>query len=483
VLSSNKKIGVSVKKNNLVLCAALLALISLSLYSQPVSLAQCRKQALISNRNIKIAQESVASAESNKKASTAFFFPKIDLLATYSYFPKPVKYEMELGLKEKLSQFLTGMAQLNPAVTTDPFFQTLTQMGGALPSNLELKLGEKNNYLASFSLAQPVFTGGKIIQQYKISKYLENIAQQTASSTEEEIIEKTDEYYYKLLSVKEKINLAQKYVDMIKSHLNDLNNMQEAGLITQNEILKAKVKLNEAELNLFKAQNGYTLASMALNQIIGNPLNTEISPADSVITITEIDYNKLNPQKRSEIAMLENLIKINNSLKNVAFSSYLPNIVLQANYAFINPNPFNSFENEFGSTWQINLVGQWEIFHANERYHRLSEAKHAERIAQYKLDDAKEMIQLDIEQNKLKLNEALKRVEMTNTGVKQAEDNLRICNDKFKEGLISASEVLDAQTLWTQAVSNKIEADTDYCMSITKLYKALGILKESNLGE
>lgn len=480
-----KKNGVIVKKKGMILLCGLILSIGISNASESVSLFQCRKQALKNNKNIQIAQESKSMAMNNRKASFTYFMPTVNLMADYTRLEKQIKYDLDLKLKEKMTAFLTGMAQANPVVTTDPFFQTLQQMGSALPSKISLSMGEKNNYVGSLSLTQPLFTGGKIVQQYKISKYLEDIAEEQCKMSEEEVIEKTDEYYYKLVTVKEKMKLASKYLEMIQSHLSDLNNMKEAGLITDNEVLKAKVKLNEAELNLYKAQNGCSLARMALNQIIGNPVYTDIEPTDSLVVrrdIKETDTNKAI-ENRSEIKLLENSMKISNSLVNVSRSSYMPNILLQGNYTFLNPNPYNSFETEFGSSWQLSVVGQWQIFHGNERYYRLAEAKHALRTTQLKIEDTRELINLDVEQNRLKLSEALKRIDMSETGVQQAEDNLRVCNDKFKEGMLSASEVLDAQTLWTQAVSNKIEAVSDYNLSITKYYKALGLLNESNLGE
>lgn len=450
-----------------------------------LSLKQCREMALENNKSLKVARESEQMAKDNRKASFSFFLPSLNLMADYTRFEKQIKYDVDLHLSEKLSEILTGMAQANPAVTTDPFFQTLTMMGSALPSSIPLTLGEKDNYVAGLSITQPLFTGGKIYYQYKINKDLEEISREQYRMSEEEVLEKTEEYYYKVVTVREKVRLAQKYTEMINSHLIDLNNMKEAGLVTDNEVLKAKVKYNEAELNLYKAKNGLSLAKMALNKMIGKSLQNDLIPADTLLTINETEEDQVisDGSSRSEIKVLQKVLSVSNSLVGIERSRYLPNIVLQSNYSYINPNPFNSFKTEFGDVWQISILGQWELFHGNERGFKLSAAKHARKMAELKLDDAREMIQLDIEQSALKLNESIKRIEMTDTGIRQAEDNLRVCNDKFKEGLLAGSEVLDAQTLWTQAVSNHIEAISDYHLNQTKYRKALGLMTEEKTGE
>ncbi len=475
----------SVKVRKIFIISLFLLNVSFLCAGETLSLKQCREMALENNKSLKVARESELMAKDNRKASFSFFLPSLNLMADYTRFEKQIKYDVDLHLSEKLTEILTGMAHANPAVTTDPFFQTLSLMGDALPSGISMTLGEKNNYIGGLSLTQPLFTGGKIYYQYKINKDLEEISLEQYRLSEEEVLEKTEELYYKVVTVREKVVLAQKYTEMINSHLTDLNNMKEAELITDNDVLKAKVKYNEAELNLYKAKNGLSLAKMALNKMIGRSLQDDLIPADTLLTDNEYENNPMlnDGSSRSEIKVLQKVISVSNALVGIERSRYLPNIVLQSNYSYINPNPFNSFKTEFGDVWQISILGQWELFHGNERGYKLSAAKHARKIAELKLDDAREMIQLDIEQAALKLNESMKRIEMTDTGIRQAEDNLRVCNDKFKEGLISGSEVLDAQTLWTQAVSSHIEAVSDYHLNQTKYKKALGLLTENKTGE
>ncbi len=454
----------------------IIALFTFSLISgRDLSLSESRKLALENNTTLKISNENKIISQYNKKAAFSLFTPAISFLADYTNFQKKIQYEKDLGL----DKIIGAMGQANPALATDPFYQTLVAMQDKLPSSLSLELGRPNNYLLTFSLTQPLFTGGKIVNQYKISKDLMKISESGYLLKQEEVILDVDENYFRVLNVMEKVKLAEAYKNMLAELVNNLENMQLAGLITSNEILKAKVKYSEAELNIFKAKNGLKLAKMSLNKTLGLRIEDEVNLTDSLLKAEDYSYVFAKDEtinNRPEIKSLNSLLDINAKLISITKSRYLPNLVLQGNYNFINPNPYNSMEPEFGNNWQIGLIGQMELFHGNDTYYQLATAKHNKKVTEFEIQEAKEKITLELEQAKLKYEEAKQYLSMAENNLSQAVENLRVCKDKFEEGLLTSSEVLEAQTLWQQAFGTTIEAKTDLRITETKLKKALGLL-------
>ena len=142
-----------------------------------------------------------------------------------------------------------------------------------------------------------------------------------------------------------------------------------------------------------------------------------------------------------------------------------------------NPSVFNSFENKFKGMWNVGVMVQLPIWHWGEGIYKVKAAKAEARIAQYQLDDAKEKIELQVNQSAFQVNEAAKKLTMAEKNLEKANENLRYATLGFEEGVIPASNVLEAHTAWLSAQSEKIDAQIDVKLTEIYLQKSLGTLK------
>ena len=453
---------------------------------QNLTLEKCRQLALKNNRQIKMANENIAASHHNVKSSFTAFLPKLNLVGNYTRLNNKIKYqtpELSIPVGNRDGSFAPehlkivkgddGLPLTKPDGTPIMVPKNWIHMGSQT-----LNLGEHNNYILNIGLIQPLFTGGKILQQYKISKSTEKIAKAKKVLTRSEVILKTDELFWKILSIKEKVKLAQDYQKLVKTHIRDLEEYLREGLITENDLLKAKVKLNEAKMNLLKAQNGLALAKMALCQHMGLPLSEKITLQNREKT----DYITLNSpereddflNKRSELQILKESVKINESLEKIAISQYLPNILLTSNYTTLNPNPYNSFKEEFGSDFNVGISCEIQLFNWNQRWHKVSAARHLKNSAQQKYEESKDLIKLEVRQAAFRVNESIKKINLATVTMLQAEENLKVTEDNFKEGIAKSSDVLEAQTLWQKAKSEVIDSKSEYKINQAIYNKTIG---------
>lgn len=144
----------------------------------------------------------------------------------------------------------------------------------------------RNIYGGMLSLQEPIYVGGKIRAYNKIALYSKQLAQSQYDTEENEIIVTTDQAYWQIVSLTNKCELAEKYVNLLKDIVSDVEKMVEEGVATTADKLNVKVKLNDAEMTLLKARNGLVLSKMLLCQHCGLPLDTDISLEDQ--TINEI---------------------------------------------------------------------------------------------------------------------------------------------------------------------------------------------------
>ena len=223
---------------------------------------------------------------------------------------------------------------------------------------------------------------------------------------------------------------------------------------------------------------------MLLCQLCGLDLSTPIALADEKendLTLIPADNSSIDINNvyatRPEVRSLELATQIYKQKVNVTRSEFLPSVALIGNYMATNPSVFNSFENKFKGMWNVGVMVSVPIWHWGEGIYKTRAAKSEARIAQYQLQDAREKIELQVNQAAFKVNEAGKKLVMSTKNMEKAEENLRYATLGFKEGVIATSNVLEAQTAWLSAQSEKIDAQIDVKLTEIYLKKSLGTLK------
>ena len=322
--------------------------------------------------------------------------------------------------------------------------------------------------------------GGKILELYNIAKYGENLAQAQHENKVTELLLEVDEAYWRVVSLENKVKLAKDYRNLIAQVDSNVNIMIQEGVATKAEALKVKVKLNEADVTVAKAEDGLNLSRMALNQLCGISLDDVYSLADEDLTtetVTQLIPVDQAIKNRPEIKALTQVENIAKSNEKIMFSRFLPNIGLTGNYLISNPNSFDGFKNEFGGMFTVGVVANVPLFHFGDRFHTLNAAKSQRKIATLELEETKEKMELQIKQSAYKVAESMKKKTATQHNIEQADENLRYAGEGFKEGVITSTDLLGAQTAWLSAKSENIDASIDVKLCNLYLAKSLGTLK------
>lgn len=464
-----------------------------------LNLDSCRALALSNNKELRMSKEKVNAAHYQQKAAFTNFLPKIDMMGTY------MRTEKEISLlsddqKSAISNIGTAVApmgqKLQQILSSDPslapLLTPLQSVMGTLPGALNqvgqgmvdaLRTDTRNMFGGMVTLTQPIFMGGKIIAYNKITKFAEQLAESQHATELQDVILNTDQAYWQVISLVNKKKLAESFLDLVKKLDSDVSKMVAEGVATKADELSVKVKVNEAEMTLTKVENGLSLSKMVLCQLCGIPLDTPITLADeSMENITLPDtYIEGNVNtalsNREELKSLELASKIYRQKVNVTRSEFLPSVGLTATYLVTNPSLVNGFERKMRGMWGVGMMVKIPVFHWGEGIYKVKAAKAEANIAQYKLDDVKEKVELQVTQATYKVNEATKKLAMAEKNMAKADENLRYANLGFQEGVIPTSNVLEAQTAWLSAQSGKIDAQIDVKMSEIYLNKSMGTLK------
>ena len=435
-----------------------------------LTLEECRNLAIQNNKELQISGEKIKMADNEKKAAFTKYFPQLSANGAYMWNQKDINL-LDMGaLSSSLSSSLGGLAQL-------PMIQHL--MSGV---NDMQHLDVQNIWVGNVSLVQPVFMGGKIVNYNQITKFAKQLAESMNNLQLQELIYKTDETYWQVISLVNKKKLADAYVDLLRKMDSDVTAMIYEGVATEADGLSVKVKLNEAEMAQTKVENGLALTRMLLAQICGLSLEEDLSLADEKLDNFPVETTQASADlneafmNRNELRSLDLATKIYKRKERIALAEMLPNVALAANYFVTNPNVFNGFKNDFAGMFNVGVMVKVPLSGWWEGTYRRNSAKAETRIKTLEWQDAREKIELQVNQSVYKVNEAGKKLIASSRNMENAEENLRRANFGFEEGVIPALNLMEAQTAWVSARSSLIDAQIEVKLTEVYLSKALGKL-------
>ena len=484
---------------------ALLVLLPLSGNAQRLlTLDSCRAMALRNNKQMGVAKIKQEVNANLRKSARTQYLPKVNAVGGYLWMSREISIlnddqkaalsNMGTNTTTKLQEALAPLAstlspeaQAKMAGGMDQFAGALNQVGGGIVDGF--RTDTRNMLGGAVTVTQPVFMGGALVAANKIADINEQMATNSLEMKRQNTLFNIDQAYWQVVSLRHKQTLAESYVALVKKLKGDVQKMIDQGVATKGDGLSVGVRVNEAEMALTQVTDGLELSKMLLCQMIGLSEDENITLADeeSGGSLDESRIMKSGKfaatepgvafQNRPELKVLQNTIDLSKQTTNALKAGNLPTVLLTGGYMISNPNTFNGFEKKFGGVWNVGVVLRVPVWNWGDVKYKVRASKGATAMANLELDDAREMVSLQVRQSNFKVKEALKKLTMAQSNVANADENLRMANLAFKEGTASYTTVMEAQTAWNQAQSQKIDAEIGVKLSEVELQKALGTLE------
>lgn len=473
-----------------------------------LSLDSCKAMALRNNKQLNISRLSKEVAKNVRKAARTKYLPKVDAMGGYLYTSKQIsiisgRQRQALGsLGTSLgSQAQASVSDMLSALTQQGILtpDQAEQLGGAL-SQTGQSLGQAGNKLGqevadafdtdtrhmwagAVMVRQPIYMGGAIKAANKIADIGESMADDDLDLKRQATLYGVYQAYWTTVSLEQKRNLALSYKELVGKLSQDVKKMITQGVATKADGLRVDVRVNEADMQLTQVVNGLSLSKMLLCQLCGLPLNEDIQLTDSAESkgnasaLTLDNSADSTYSDRPEIRLLERSIAISEQTTNLIRAGNLPKVSLVGGYMTTNPSVYDGFRRRFSGVWNVGVIIQVPIWDWFDTTYKIRASKAATNIAKMELSDAREKVELQVTQSQYKMREAQKRLAMASQNIKSAEENLRCANLGFREGVMGITEVMEAQTAWQLAQSQKIDAEVEVKLSELSGAKALGTLR------
>lgn len=330
--------------------------------------------------------------------------------------------------------------------------------------------------MGSATLSVPLFTGGRISSSIAAAESRSRGAGALAAGAEQDLRLAVAEAYVNVLRARRALAVADSNVRSLAALAGDIGAKYERELVPRNELLAVQVALADARQNRLRASNAAEIAQAAYNRRLGEPLDRVVA-IDDTIPLPEslptglAELVQLAAERRTELAALGEQAKAYGQLARVERSRVLPQVNVTGGY--------NYLENQFLDDDQFAVAGvnvQWALFDGGQSRRRAAAMERNRRAAEERRDDVGSLIALQVRQAWLGADEARQRVGVTAEAAGQAEENLRIARERYGAGLGTQTQLLEAETLRVQALTNRDDAVLDAALAQLRLARAAGSL-------
>ena len=464
-----------------------------------LTLDSCRAMALRNNKQMGVAKLKQEVNANLKKSARTQYLPKVNALGGYMWMNREMSIlnddqkealnNMGTNTTAKLQDALSPLTSALPAATQQKMAGDMAQFEGALNQVGAgivdgFRTDTRHMMGGAVTVTQPVFMGGALVAANKMADINEEMAANSLEMKRQGTINNIDQAYWQVVSLRHKQKLAESFVELVKKLKADVQKMIDQGVATKGDGLSVSVRVNEAEMALTQVTDGVALSKMLLCQLIGLPVDESITLADEEseeLKVKSGEFAAAVPDvafaNRPELKVLQNTVDLSKQTTNVLKAGNMPQVLLTGGYMVSNPNTFNGFEKKFGGVWNAAVVLRIPVWNWGDVKYKVRASKGATAMANLELDEARELIELQVNQSNFKVNEAQKKLTMAQSNVENADENLRMANLAFKEGTASYTTVMEAQTAWNAAQSQKIDAEIGVKLAQVELQKALGTLQ------
>lgn len=429
------------------LCAVLLTGVAARAQEPlPLTLAECRERALAHSEELQQADLRLEQARLDRRIAATAALPRIEGSATGAY------------------------------VAPD-----IDMMG------MEMRM--RGTYMAGLTLTQPIYAGGKIAAARRMARIGEEVAGEQRRMTRMEVLVEADNAYWTLVAVEGKVRMLESYAAQMDTLCTQTTAAVESGMAIENDRLRVEARRSEIDYQLQKARNGADLCRMSLCRVIGVGGDIRPVPTDTLFRPSAPGELRADLEARPELRMLEQQVAIGEQQIRDARSAMLPTAGLSLGYTYYGNIKLQSMVDAGGGTYVpytqefrdglgLAMVAvKIPIFHWGESRKKVRKARFELQHAQLDLQKNTRLMTLEVEQAIRNVEDGYRMIRTAELALSQAEENLRVMRNRHAAQMAPLTDLLDAQSQWQQAASNRIEAQTQYRIYETEYLRATGRLE------
>lgn len=394
-----------------------------------VSLKEVIQIALKNNKKIQAGRKKLEGEEAKISQAKAEFLPSLSLGSSY--------------LREKERELPPGIISI---------------LGGPFSPF------EEEQRISTLSLTQPLYTSGKLSLPLEITSLEKKIAEEELSWLEEEIIFQVKKTFYDVLLGEESLKIAEETLRQVESHLEVVEELWKEGLASHFDLLRSKVEVENAKFRVREAENALFLSQEALFYLLGGE---RVKIGEKLL---------FKPLRLNKEEVLTQALSRRSDLKKLKLQKRLLKKLLSLTRTRLKPTLYFSGDYEYDwlhqeDSWRVILNLDFPLLDSGRTYFKLKEIKAKLKEMEKLLEDKKEEIKLEVEKVWGNLLTSLANLKAQKSNLKEAKEALAIAEERYKSGVGTNLEVLDAEVALEKVKFNHLRSLYEYNLAMAELKK------------
>lgn len=336
------------------------------------------------------------------------------------------------------------------------------------------------NWRLRAGVALPIYTGGRVGGQLTAAEQGRVAAQEDLRAGRADLVLETKSAYWSLVTARESVRVLTESMKAYDAHLQDARNRERFGMAARNEVLAVEVERDRVELDRLRAEAQAQVAEANLQRLLDLPPLTRVEPSETLVAPRPAD-DDVEPlvaaaqAGRAERRALAARVNAAGALAGAERGARLPQVALSGGYTYANPNrdivPPTA---EWKDTWDVGVGVSWSVFDGGRRSAGEARARAQADAAREQLRELDRAIRLEVTQRALELRTARARVGVAERSVVSAAESRRVAGDRYREGVIPSSELLDAEVAHERAALTRTESLAALRLAAAALDRAVG---------
>jgi outer membrane protein TolC len=419
-----------------------------------LTLEQCVMMALQSNLRIETAAERLVEMDAAIGEASAARMPRLSGQAAYTRLIPQPSANIPVGIDLSAPSAEFGFA---PVVMRE--FE-----------------GSGNVYTAGLTLTHVLYSGNRITNARKITEHGRAAAEWQKKSAVREIRRDVTKAYYQALAADKGVVALDSAIALMEVMLRDLSNAVEVGIRGEHELLQAQVQLANQRLARRQAATGAQMAHAYLATLIGVPVNTPITLVNELHAPHEFVIHDLETLQRmarsasTDIRALEEQARIVETSLAIINAANVPTVAAVASYGGRGMGGMGSrHEFNWENSGSLSLALQWDIYDGGAMTQKRGQARSQKRQLELTIENIRVNLDMLVKNNRASLEDAFASLEINQKNIEQTKRSYEISYDKFQEGMMLSSELLNAQNM-------TLQAEISYYAALSRFYAAMADL-------
>jgi outer membrane protein TolC len=352
--------------------------------------------------------------------------------------------------------------------------------GGALRPPTVIYPDVPDNWRTRLDLQWPIYTFGRFQALERSARSEVTAAEKDVNTSTADVRLDATRAFWALVTASESVRVVEEALALVEAHLRDVKNMRDAGLLAPNDVLSVEARRSRQQVQLIEARNMRDVAEADLRRVTGLEPDVAIT-IDATLEGPAADlptYDRLLAEARagrSERQALQARVDAIGERRTAVAAGLKPTIAVAAGFDYSRPNP-RIFPRaaEWNDSWDVGVNVAWPLWDGGRVKADVAEVSANQRAVGQRLAEFDSVLDFEVKQRRLDLEAAREAIRASTDEVAAAAEARRVVSERFKAGLVTNTEVLDAQQALLVAQFDRTRALATTRLAEARLDRAVG---------